>query len=208
MGAGRLGSLGMFGFLLLLTGGATASAQLPISLSARTGETKVTSGGSSGARGWSFDLVAAYRISPRLSAYLMSGATELGAHRDVESVDLSVYATSAGVSMLVGPLDPGLPAPWVRAGAGTYSLSANRETPRIDERSRARLGFDLGAGIAIPLSPQWHVTPAVRFAWFTPDIRFQEIVGSDTVVSYGVEEVSYLTVDIGLTYSFGIRRGR
>ena len=208
MHARRFGLIGMFGFVPLLTGGATASAQLPISLSARTGETKVSSGGSSGARGWSFDLVAAYRINPRLSAYLVSGATELGAHRDVESVDLSVYATSGGVSMLVGPLNPGRPAPWVRAGAGTYSLSANRESPRIDEQSRARLGFDLGAGIAIPLSPQWHVTPALRFAWFTPDIRFQEIVGSDTVVSYGVEEVSYLTVDIGLTYSFGIRRGR
>ena len=110
--------------------------------------------------------------------------------------------------MLVGPLSPTRPAPWVRAGAGTYSLSATGGSPRVDEQSRQRVGFDLGAGISLPLSPQWHVTPAMRLAWFTPNIRFEVIEGGDVIVPYTVDEISYLTFDIGLTYNFGIRRGR
>ena len=202
MFAMRFGSLGLVGVGLALVGG-SAGAQVPISLGGRAGQSVVVSGAKTWSTGFSVDLVGAYRINPTISAYLRAGGTDIGTHEDAESIDLSVYSTTVGMSMLMGPFGVGRPAPWVSGGVGLYSLSATRGFPNLDEQSRTRVGFDVGAGIAVAPSPKWHVTPAVRLAMFTADLRFD-----DETVSRTVGTVGYLIFDVGIMYDFGVRTGR
>ena len=196
------------GFLLLLSVGAAADAQVPISVGVRSGKSRAVSGARGADGGWSFDLLAAYRVNPTVSVYLMSGGADVGTLKENDTIDLSVFATSIGMTMLLGPLRVGQPAPWVGAGLGLYSLAASRELDELDEQSKTKLGVDLAAGVAIAMSPQLHFMPAVRFAMFTPDFTFEEIGAGDAVTTRSVSDMAYFTADVGFVYNFGVRRTR
>jgi hypothetical protein len=133
----------------------------------------------------------------------MSGGTSIGSHKDAESISLDIYATTIGMSMLLGPLSDGRPAPWIQGGVGIYDISATRGFPSLDEQAGAAFGFGIGAGIAVEVSPKLHAKPAVRFAMFAPDFTFE-----DETTTRSVGTVSYLTFDVGLMYNFGVRSRR
>ncbi len=195
------------GVLLLLADAARANAQIPITVGARSGQSKTVAGARSWDGGWSFDLLAAYRINPGISAYVMSGGTDIGAQKDDDTIDLSVYSTSVGMTMLLSPLAVGRPALWVGGGVGLYSLSATRDFDTLDEQSDTQVGFDVAAGVAMAVSPQLHIMPAIRFATFAADFSFQEpgVVPAET---HSVGNVGYVTLDVGIMYNFGLPRRR
>lgn len=193
--------------VLVLAGPLSASAQIPISLGVRSGQSKAVAGGRSWDGGWSFDLVAAYRISPAITAYLMGGGADVGEHRDDDTIDLSVYSTTLGMTMLMGPLAVGRPAPWLGASVGLYSLAATRSLGSLDEMSKTRFGVDLAAGIAVAVSPRVHVTPAIRVATFASDFTFQDSEVAP-VQTRRVGNVAYVMLDVGVMYNFGVRPRR
>ena len=193
--------------VLVLSASVSTGAQVPISLGARSGQSRAVAGGRSWDGGWSFDLVAAYRINPAITAYLMGGGADIGELRDDRTIDLSVYSTTLGMTMLMGPLEVGRPAPWVGAGVGLYSLAATRSLGTLDEMSKTRFGADLSAGVAIAMSPKLHVTPAVRLATFAADFSFQD-EGPGPVPTRRVGNVAYVMLDVGVMYNFGVRQRR
>ncbi len=151
----------------------------------------------------SFDIVAAYRIRPTLSVYVMTGGADLGQFEPERDIDLSSFALSAGVQATLGPVLVGRPVPWFQAGLGIYNVSGFRGFPHFDEQSPTQIGIELGAGIAVALTPRLHFTPAVRFATFAPGWTFEDEGFTGTI-----DRVGYTVLDVGLSYNFGVRAGR
>lgn len=74
----------------------------------------------------------------------------------------------------------GLLSPFLRGGLVFHELSGSRETD-------SELGFELGGGIAVPLSPRFSINPALSYLQYSPD------TGST---------VSYLSLGASLMFRF------
>jgi opacity protein-like surface antigen len=64
------------------------------------------------------------------------------------------------------------------------------------EQGDAKMGFEVGAGLAVPLGPRVRVTPAVGYRQY--NVKSSALGGLLTSDS----NVSYLTAGVGLNFSF------
>ncbi len=98
----------------------------------------------------------------------------------------------AGAILTLPSVLPGI-SPWVRAGVVRRQLrfSGGGET----SASAPGLGFDLGAGVTLPLVASFSLTPGIRFLNYPAEFDFA-IVPDRSV------DVSHVGVDVGLVYQF------
>ncbi len=88
----------------------------------------------------------------------------------------------------------GGPAYWVRAG-GTYKhIEVEDDEGEIVEDSGHGLGWEVGAGLSIPLSARWRLTPTVRYQALSRDLT----VGSASAEA----ELKALTFGVGARWHF------
>ncbi|HEX7117770.1 MAG TPA: hypothetical protein VF212_03235 [Longimicrobiales bacterium] len=188
--------------LMLLTPGRLA-AQLPAALSieARLGGAFAT--GEFGATGEALDAGAGYTASvngrwelvPGVAAYIGYERTRMAcdACKDV-AFDDTVVDAGAGVGAIVTfALGSTGFAPWVRAGIVRRQLQFTSDGETV--ASRPGYGFDLGAGIAVPVVASFALTPGIRFLNYPAEFDF-EILPDKSI------DVSHFGVDIGLAYQF------
>lgn len=97
-----------------------------------------------------------------------------------------------GAVMAVPMGPPGL-SPWVRAGLVRRQLKFSGDDG--SGASKPGIGFDLGAGITLPFTGPFKVTPGIRYVRYTTEFDFQNVPDRSL-------DVSHFGVDVGLAYQF------
>jgi hypothetical protein len=134
------------------------------------------------------------RVLPRLSPYVgwdwrrWRGDTLLGTRSGVEETG---YAFGVRYDQ---PLGGAAPTLFVRGG-GTYThFEIENAAGDVVADSGHGLGWEVGAGLAIPLGSRWHVAPGVRFRSVQRDVDFG-------VIRRPVS-LRYVALEVGLSRGF------
>jgi hypothetical protein len=83
-------------------------------------------------------------------------------------------------------------SPWVGGGLLFHRLEVRETRQGVSED----LGFELGAGVALPLSPEIRLTPALNYR------RYSATIPALAGIAARDLSVQYLTLGIGLNYTF------
>lgn len=170
--------------LPLFAGFSPAAAQLaglagtPLSVEGKLFAAVPTSSfGDNLATGLGWGLEAAYNFTPRLAVYGGYGRASFDVEgmSDAEVNDAGLNAGLRATLPALGNLSP-----FLRGGLVFHELSGARSSDN-------ELGFELGGGIAVPLSPRFSINPALSYLQYKPD------VGST---------VSYLSLGASLAFRF------
>jgi hypothetical protein len=181
------GSFGRFGFMIVLTmllGVTPGAAQLaglagtPVGVEGRLFAAIPTGDfGNNLGTGLGWGVEGTFNFTPRLAVYGGYSRAEF----DVEGTgagevrDAGLNLGLRGTLPALGPLSP-----FLRGGLVYHELSGARTSD--DE-----LGFELGGGIAVPISPRLSINPALSYLQYSPDS------GSN---------VSYLSLGASLMFRF------
>ncbi len=177
-------------------------AQVPIGLGFRLGVSRPLGGNVTVSGGGSLESMVSLRLNDALAVYVMSGTADLGEHESDESVWINSNGHSIGVDATLGTRVGRRPMPWLHAGIGMFQVQAQGGfLDGLTDDSPLSLGFDLGAGLDMAITPRWRLTPGVRVVSFSPEWEF-----TDTFSSGRVESVRYITFDVGIAYHFGVKK--
>lgn len=128
-------------------------------------------------------------LRPGLGVYGTYSNTRFGAGLfDDEEPDAKDAGFSVGLTAAL-PVG-GTLAPWIGAGAVFHTLELNGSEEGIDED----VGFEVGGGIAVPLTRNVRLTPGIGYRRYGVDIQ-RPLVDLEM-------DVSYFTAGVGLNVSF------
>ncbi|HSJ15782.1 MAG TPA: outer membrane beta-barrel protein [Longimicrobiales bacterium] len=142
--------------------------------------------------GMGLGLVANLQVMPHLNLYAGWDWARFTLEQDLGPFeDMDVTGYSFGARFFAPSL--GSVTPWLRAG-GVYDHIELEGDDRDDRVSADHtLGWEAGVGAAVPLGGRWALLPGVSYRSFSPEL--DEIGGK----AY----VRYLTIDIGISATFG-----
>ena len=178
------------------------SAQVPVGLGFRIGASHPLSGNFGTPGGGSLETFVTLRVNDALAVYLMSGIADLGEHESEDPVWINSNGHSIGVDATFGTRAGRRPMPWLHAGIGMFQVQAEGGfMDSFSDESPLTLGFDVGAGLDVAVTPRWRLTPAVRMVSFSPDWEY-----SGGFTSGRVDSVRYVAFDLGVAYHFGVKK--
>jgi len=184
--------------VLLTTAAPAAHAQRnALSLEVRGGITLPVRSFGEGARsGFALDGTIGYQVFPSLGVYAgysrdafgCPDESEPGGGCDAHGDGFELGARAAFTHLRL--------TPWARGGV-IYHHLVRRMSPQgfpIEARSALTLGYEIGGGVAVPLTPSLSLTPAIRYRAY----------GADFGNSFGTgplqRDVRYFVADVGLRY--------
>ncbi len=175
-------------------GAASAQSRIPLSVEVR-GDAAIPVGDFADGEvknGLGFTASASLQLVPGFAAYGSYSRTEFSADELVGGGDNDVLdqGWAAGLTASLGGSRGGA-TPFVGAGLLFHELDVNDV-----EQGDAQMGFEVGAGIAVPLGRSVRVTPAVGFRQY--GLEGSTVGGLIPTDS----NVSYLTAGVGLNISF------
>jgi opacity protein-like surface antigen len=85
-------------------------------------------------------------------------------------------------------------AGWVRAGGSYKHIEVEDQEGEIVGDSGHGLGWEAAAGLTVPLTSSWRLTPGIRYAALTRDLE----VGSTTTDV----DMSYVAFEVGMSWRF------
>lgn len=145
--------------------------------------------------GFGFEATVAYRIQPHVSAYagwdwhrFTSDASFAGARNDFEETGYAVGL------QFQHPIGSEALALQLRAGGTLNHVEIENTAGDLVTDSKHGLGWEAGAGVAIPLGNRWQLAPGVRFRSLSRDFT----VGSVTTPG----ALRYLAVEVGISRRF------
>lgn len=176
---------------------------LPLAVEARAGFSVPTGDWAEGediGNGWGFGVNGLFDINPIFAVYAGWERYSFDAD-DSEfegaSFDVTDDAFRAG-------LEVGLPlplplAPFVSGGLtyGQLKMGVSDETASVEFKSDRAIGYEIGAGVGIPLGLVMTFTPAIRYSSHDAEFEALEDLGEA-----GVTSVDRFTVDMGLRIRF------
>lgn len=177
-------------------------AQVPIGLGFRIGASRPLSADFDSPGGASLETFVTLRLNDALAVYVMSGTADLGEQGTIDPVWINSNGHSIGVDATLGTRAGRRPLPWLHAGVGMFQVqAAGGFMDELSDESPLTLGFDLGAGLDVAITPRWRLIPGVRVVSFSPAWEY-----SGGFTSGRVESVRYLTFDVGVAYHFGVKK--
>jgi hypothetical protein len=145
--------------------------------------------------GVNLEFTANVQVMPHLALYAgwdwanFALKQDIGDYADVEDTGYAFGARFFAPSL--GPVTP-----WLRAGGVYDHIELEGDDDDVDILSADHtLGWEAGAGAAIALGSSWSLTPGVRYRTFSPELDELD----------GEVDMSYLTIDIGISKTFGGR---
>ncbi len=138
------------------------------------------------------EFTAAYRIVQPVSIYAGWDWFRAPLEKkmgDIEDADATGYAFGV---RLDGPA-VGTVTPWVRAGGLYNHVELEGDTTDARISSKHKLGWEVGAGVSMPIKGRWSLTPGVRYRSFSPVL---DQLGPDP-------RLSYLTFEVGFAAAIG-----
>lgn len=176
--------------LAVLGTAGVASAQSPIPLSVEVRGDAAFPTGDFGNRlenGVGFTASAALQLVPGFGAYGSYSRTEFSADGGGDVMD---QGFAAGLTASLGG-GGGRATPYVGAGLVFHELELNEV-----EQGDAKMGFEVGAGLAVPLGQRIRVTPGVGYRQYSVEnTTLGGLLSSSS-------NVSYLTAGVGLNIAF------
>lgn len=136
-----------------------------------------------------------YQLMSHMGAYLGWGYNKFSAETSFagNSMDFEETGYILGIQFK-HPIANSPLSYFLRAG-GMYShIEIENEEGEIIENTGHGLGWQVGAGIDIPLSSKWSLTPSVKYSALS---RESEIEGMNTPL-----DLNYFSVRIGITKKF------
>lgn len=147
-------------------------------------------------KGGGVEATVQYRFFPHLAAYAGWNYTQFNALDAIAGPDIDLEETGYVFGLrFEHPLrEGGRTRGWVRSGATITHLELENADGDIVEDSGHGLGWEVGAGLAVPFRERWSVTPGVRYHSVSRDL---EIENTTTPV-----ELQYVAFEIGLALRF------
>ena len=182
--------------LTLLPGLQIAHAQSPWSAEISAGAAFPTSemAGADLGTGVGFEMSARYLMMPHLAVYggwdwhhFPTDATGPGNDLDVEETG---YAFGLRFEHPIA----GRVAGWIRAGGTADHIELENGAGDIIADSGHGLGWEAGAGLALPLGDRLRLTPGVRYRALSRDL---DIGASEAAV-----ELQYVSIGMGFAFTF------
>lgn len=187
----------VIGLLVLLCSG-PATAQGPWSVQLSIDGASATQDLAEGAdlgMGLGLEAMVAYGIVPHLEAYASWDWHHFPAERAFDFDDVSVEETgyaagfrfrfpmgSSGISYLF------------RAGGTFNHIEVESDEGDIIGDTDHGLGWELGAGLIVPLGDNWRLTPGARYRALSRGIDFED----ESIDA----ELTYVVLEVGFTYVF------
>ena len=154
-------------------------------------------------------LRAAFHVTPVFALYAGVSGAQWGFEfeDDFEGFgavegNLKEYGFDAGLKVTAPPFAGfGNVAPYLHGGAIFHRTEFDFDNEDLNDlfdefggrQSDFSLGFEVGAGLAFPLTPSLMLTPGVRYVSFEPKFEDADIDG---------ESLTYAALEIGLRYRF------
>lgn len=177
--------------LAAMMGSGSVNAQIPFAVEGRVdaafpmGEMKERA-----ENGVGFGAGAAVRVSGNLAVYGSYSRTQF----EMSGFDAADQGFAVGLTIAIP--SEGAMQPWIGAGMLLHSLDFDDADVHDQEEDP---GFELGAGMAIPIAPRVRLTPAVGYRqWKT---QYSYLLGGDVLM---IEDfpVQYLSAGVGLSFAF------
>jgi opacity protein-like surface antigen len=138
-----------------------------------------------------------YMFTPMLGLYAGFTYNAFGLPEEADDLEIegsvNTYGLDAGLKAMFAT--PTLPVtPFLKGGLVYHKIEVEIEDTDLDDEleSDSGLGFEVGAGVMVPLGPRLSFTPAVSYTSFKPEFDGEE--GDDNVTSF--------RVDVGLNIRF------
>jgi opacity protein-like surface antigen len=188
--------------LLAFGWAASAHAQRSFALDLRGGASLPTEDIGTAALdpGFGFGITASARVLPRTSLYAGWTWNRMSTEVALPGADSHLEDTGYAAGFIFDHPVLNAISAWARVGALYNHVEIETGSGAEFADSGHELGWEAGGGFAIPVGHRFLLTPGARYRTFPADID----VGGETIDA----DLSYVMVDIGLTYSFGGRRVR
>lgn len=146
--------------------------------------------------GFGFEGTVRYRFMPHLAVYAGWDWTHFTAGESFAGPDMGLEETGYAFGLrFEHPISGGSrTAGWARVG-GTYNhLELEDADGEIVSDSGHGLGWEAGAGIAVPFGGRWSLTPGIRYRSLSRDL---EIGGTTNPV-----DLQYVAFELGIARHF------
>jgi hypothetical protein len=145
--------------------------------------------------GFGFEGTVTYRFMPHLAAYAGWGWNQFSADQSFAGTDVDFEETGYTFGLqFMHPFGTSKLSYVLQAGGLFNHLEVENNDGEIIADSEHQLGWQLGAGLAIPLGSRWHLLPSVRYQSLPGDLE-----GTDINTSV---DLDYLSVGIDVSWSF------
>lgn len=145
--------------------------------------------------GFGFEAVVAYRIMPHLAAYAGWGWNQFSADESFAGADMDFEETGYTFGLqFIHPIADTKLKYMVRAGGIYNHIETENNKGDIISDSGHGFGFQIGAGVSIPLTQKISLIPSIRYRSLSREIE----VGS---ASRSVD-LNYLSTGIGIYWTF------
>jgi len=152
-------------------------------------------GGADLGTGFGFEGTIAYRFMPHLAGYAGWGWHQFSADQSFAGTDINFEETGYTFGLqFIHPIGTSKLNYLVRAGAVLNHIEAENNDGDIIADSGHGLGWQLGAGLDIPISDRWQLTPSVQYRSLSREIEVDE---ATTDI-----DLNYLSLGIGVSWSF------
>ena len=177
---------GLWMLLAAAVSATPAAAQIPLSIEGRV-DAAIPTGDFADVASTapSFSASAAFGLAPGFGVYGGYSMTEF----DLEGSDGEASDEGFSVGLTAALPVAGLPSPWVGAGLVFHEFEV--EGGGLEIEGDTEMGFEVGAGVAVPVTPRVRLTPAVGYRTFEVDL-----------LGLGTDRVSYFSAGVGLNISF------
>lgn len=181
--------------LLFLADTATAQDRFGVQFSVDGSTTTQDVGDADLSPGFGFEANFTYRFMPHLSAYAGWGWQRFGSDGSFAGAEMDFEETGYRFGLqFMHPLGS-MPVDYFLRAGGMYNhIEVENSDGDITADSGHGLGWQAGAGIAVPIGSKWRLMPGLRYQSLSRDIE----VGSVTTDA----DLSYVAFEIGLHRAF------
>lgn len=145
--------------------------------------------------GFGFEGTAAYRFMPHVSVYAGWGWNQFSADQSFAGTDMQFEETGYTFGLrLLHPFGQSKLQYLVEGGGIFNHIEVENKAGDIIADSKHGLGWQLGAGLGIPLGNRFQITPSVRYRSLSRDLEINEV---KTTV-----DLNYLSVGLGFALTF------